>query len=300
MLFNPIAGRGKAKHAATEAAQLLAGAGWAVESGSSERAGHTEELARDLGRDVDVVVSVGGDGSLREAAAGVLAIEEERRPALGFVPLGNANVMAREFGLSFEVPEAVKTIVGGREQRVDVMYANGNLGLAMLGVGYDATVTRAVQAARTHWLTRGWYRLNADSLYLLIGVLALFEWRLPRFTTTVDGRACAARGCSAVIANVACYAKGWTLTPGAVATDGSLDAHIRKRSLAPFTALTLAAAARKRRVPGWIADYERGRSFVLESDRALGWQLDGDPMGKTKRIEVEVAPGAIVLLVPGS
>ena len=240
---------------------------------------------------------VGGDGTLREVASAVL---QAGHPLdLAFVPLGNANVVARALSISLEVREAVSCAVSGTVRRVDVLRAAGHVALAMVGVGYDAQVTRRLAKARASGWTRRWYGWNGDSLYGVIGGASLFEWRPVRFRIVVDGQPAPGRYAAAVLSNLETYAKGWAMTPGADPADGVLDWMGRKRVIAPFGALSLAYAALKKRGPRFLADYGQAAGVVLEGEGPMHWQADGDYIGTATRLEVEVIPQAIGVIVPG-
>ncbi|MEZ6017904.1 MAG: diacylglycerol kinase family protein [Planctomycetota bacterium] len=296
LVYNPVAGRGRAALLAREARERLEAGGWRVREGRSEHAGHVRELAATLGREVPIVVVVGGDGTLRKAAEGALTLAA--RPTLGFLPLGNANVMARELRIPLRTADAVEVLLAREERALDVLEANGRVVLAMVGVGYDARVVRMVGAARQRpWLGK-WYRVHADSLYAATGAAALFEWDPPRFEVRADGNRLAGRYCAAVLSNVETYGKGWAVTPGADPTDGLIDFQARKRCVAPCGALALAASSMRARVPNWLADYGRASQLELQSDRPLVWQADGDLMEAAQRLVVRVRPQAIRVLAP--
>jgi len=296
LVYNPFAGRGRAGLVANEARRRLESAGWRVREGRSEHPGHVRELAAALGRDVGAIVVIGGDGTLREAAEGVLTLAA--RPALGFIPLGNANVMARELGIPLHLPGAVDVLLAREERELDVLEVNGHTCLAMVGVGYDARVVGLVGAARTRPVLRRWYRLHADSLYVATGTAALFEWNPPRFEVRADGNRLAGSYCSAVLSNVETYGKGWAVTPGADPCDGLIDFQARKRSLAPFGVMALVASSLRTQVPAWLADYGRARRLELTSERPIRWQVDGDPMERATRLVVRTRPLAIRVLAP--
>jgi len=296
LVYNPVAGRGRAGLLAVETRRRLEVGGWRVREGRSEHSGHVRELAAALGRDVGVVVVIGGDGTLREAAEGIMTLAA--RPALGFVPLGNANVVARELGIPFRTVDAINVLLAREERELDVLDVNGHSSLAMIGVGYDARVVGWVGGARKgRWLGK-WYRWHADSLYVATGAAALFEWDPPRFDVRADGNRLVGRYCAAVLSNVETYGKGWAVTPGADPCDGLVDFQARKHSLAPFAALALVASTLRSRVPSWLADYGRARRLDLVADRPMAWQIDGDPMEPAEKLAVRVRPGAIRILAP--
>ena len=261
----------------------------------TEGPGHATELARSFSHEVRRVVVVGGDGTLREAAEGLQAAG---RPVdLGFVPMGNANVIARELGIPLDPPRAVDLASAGKARAFDAIRANGRFVLAMVGVGYDAIVTSWMDRARSRRGSRGWYRRHADSLYVTLGASALLAPH-PRFALEIDGEPQLLPCRNLVICNVRTYAKGWAITPGADPRDGLLDYQARRRTSFPFGLWALAGARLRREVPGFVASYGRARSFRLVGAAPMPWQADGDPMGRTSELEVEVLPGALSLLGP--
>lgn len=108
MLFNPIAGRGRAVQVASSVVARLKALGHGAEERRSERAGHIRVLAAEVAGEVDRVLVLGGDGSLREAAAGLLELDPSARPELGVLPFGTGNVVARELGLPLDPEVAIE------------------------------------------------------------------------------------------------------------------------------------------------------------------------------------------------
>jgi diacylglycerol kinase family enzyme len=296
ILVNPRAGAGDGAGAAAAALAdaHLSRAGWRTSRLDPSGRGRATDLAARHGGSCELFVVVGGDGTLREVAEGMLA--GGHVTPLGCVALGNANVVARELGIPLAPERAVPLLTQGAPRRLDVGFAGGRVVLAMIGVGYDGRVTRCVDRARSSALGGRWYRAHADSLYLLAGLASLVELRPPRFALTVDGVTRDARYCSAVFANMECYAKGWAMAPGARPDDGLLDYAARRTAGPHAAAWALCGAARKRRVGS--TDYGRARRIVLEAERPVPWQADGDPMGETRRLEVDVRPGALAIVAP--
>lgn len=297
VLYNPTAGRGRGRLAAELAGTALSEAGWRVRPLQTRGHGDAGELVARFGAKAQRAVVVGGDGTLREVASSVL--QAGHSLDLAFVPLGNANVVARALSIPLETRAAVTCAVSGVVRRVDVLQAAGHVALAMVGVGYDAQVTRRLAKARTGGWTRRWYAWNGDSLYGVIGGASLFEWNPARFRMVADDVPAPGRYAAAVISNLETYAKGWAMTPGADPADGVLDWMGRKRVTAPFGALSLACAALKKRGPRFLADYGQATRLVLEGEGPMHWQADGDYLGAASRLEIEVAPGAIGVVVPG-
>ena len=96
VVFNPISGRGRSAAAAEAAAAVFSKAGLSVDIRPTAAAGDACRFAAELGPDVDAVACVGGDGTLNEIVRGLV-----RSVPIGLVPVGTANVVARELGIPF-------------------------------------------------------------------------------------------------------------------------------------------------------------------------------------------------------
>ena len=294
VLFNPTSGRGTGESAARSAGEALADAGWETELLPTAGPGDATRIG--LEADAERLVIVGGDGTLREAAEGVL--QAGRQLELGFVPRGNANVVARDLRIPLGVEGSVRTLVEGQPRPLDIVRANGRFVLAMVGLGYDARVVHRIHAARSRPRLRHWYRLHADSLYGVLGATSLMGRYRSTFRVEVDGESLGGGFRHGVVCNVETYAKGWAMTPGADVGDGLLDWSLRRGSGPLLGSAVMAAAALRRRGPAWLTRRGQGRRVVLEAEgEALEWQADGDPQEPVARLELEVQPSALRLVV---
>lgn len=111
MIINPAAGRGGYKKELPEALKLLSDGGYAPSVFFTERRGHATELAAEYGADFEKLIVLGGDGTLAEAIAGLMTLQ--RRPQIGYIPIGTANDIARTIGLT------KNDILGGARRFLD-------------------------------------------------------------------------------------------------------------------------------------------------------------------------------------
>ena len=131
-ILNPKAAGGRAAKAWPGIAASLQQRFGGVEERFTSRPGHATELARSaIEAGGDLVVAVGGDGTINEVANGFLRDGKPVRPAatLGIIPIGTGGDFRRTLQLPSEIDEAVEVIAAGRTLTIDV-------GLARLN-GYD-------------------------------------------------------------------------------------------------------------------------------------------------------------------
>lgn len=153
IIYNPIAGRRK-KRRLYETVGILQEAGHSVAVLTTEQKGDAERFASTIDRvRCDVVVAAGGDGTINEVVNGLTA----DAPPLALVPLGTANIFAREIAAPF-TPRAISAVIADAAPRtVHFGVANGRRFLQMAGVGFDATVVASLDPSLKRQFGRGAY-----------------------------------------------------------------------------------------------------------------------------------------------
>ena len=124
MIINPAAGRGGYKKNLPEALKMLSDAGYAVSVFFTERRGHATELAAEYGAGFEKLLVLGGDGTLAEAIAGLMSLD--RRPQVGYIPIGTANDIARTVGLTKnDIAEGTRRFLKGEPRDFDTGRRDG-------------------------------------------------------------------------------------------------------------------------------------------------------------------------------
>jgi diacylglycerol kinase family enzyme len=182
LIRNPIAGRRRRGLVDAVVRQVQA-EGWTVDLVDTEAVGDARRLAEtcDVAR-YGVIAVAGGDGTINEVVNG-LAQRGEGAPALAIVPLGTANVLAYELGLSFEAAAIARTMVAGRALSVRPGEAcNGGAPRCfslMAGAGFDAKVVAGVSAALKRRFGRG--------AYVWRSMIETRRYRPVRYAVEIDG-----------------------------------------------------------------------------------------------------------------
>jgi diacylglycerol kinase (ATP) len=164
IIGNPKAGRSRGKDHLKRCAEILRSGGLHVEVWPTERPQHATQLAALAG--ARLVVAAGGDGTVNEVANGL-----ETDATLGILPLGTANVLARELGLPLNAEAACKRIIAGKERRIDIGIATDRKGrerrfTCMAGMGFDAHVVNEVTPRLKRYLKILAFPLAAFKVYL--------------------------------------------------------------------------------------------------------------------------------------
>lgn len=264
-----------------------------VDAVDTEAPGHATELCRRAAREgYDVVVAFGGDGTVNEAANGLVGTDTP----LCCLPGGRANVWCRMLGMPADVVDATEHLLGlaedWRPRPVDLARVNDRHFLFSSGVGLDASVVERVDAHPQRKARYGeWY-------YALTSIRTFnrrYLRRPPRLELAVGSERVA--GVTAIVQNGDPYTyfgdRPVRLAQGAALDSGDLAAIVLTRA-SPLEIPTIMWRAFAR---GGVAGHRRVRSFSGATDasvrstdgRPLPLQVDGDYIG-----EVGVAVYAVV------
>jgi diacylglycerol kinase family enzyme len=275
--------------------------------------GHARELSAQAATEgIDLVVAVGGDGTVNEVVNGILEKgPDPARPMLAVVPGGSTNVFSRALGRSRDPVEATAEILeslrAGRTQLVSLGTASasgtdGDAGwttprwfVFAAGLGFDAEVIARVEAARA----RG--RRSTGALYVREATTAFLrgrERRNPAMTLEVPAHPPLENLFLCLVSNVSpwTYLGARPVNPSPEASfDTGLDVFAMGRvgatRMLRTLRHTLAAdpAPRGRRVHRWH-DLEE---LTVTAARPLGWQVDGDHLGTATGLRLRHVPAAL-------
>ncbi len=146
LVFNPHSDRGRSWDKAAAIQPIIERWGdgnWS----STEYPTHATELAEQAAKDgYDIVVAVGGDGTVHEVINGLMRVPKERRPLLGIVPIGSGNDFGSSIGIQDDTEAAMERVFVGEPLTLDLGEIRDGSGRTeywdnTLGIGFDATVT---------------------------------------------------------------------------------------------------------------------------------------------------------------
>ena len=308
VVSNPVAGWSRVQRQLPEAVAVLRAAGWRVDWELTQGAASMRTLAgQAAAAGYDVFVACGGDGSINEAANGLLAGERAGRagPALAILPAGTANVLARTLGMPVPLPgpaleptlpAAARLLVEAHVHYIDVgLVRRGGQTRAFLcwaGIGLDAAVAADVMAQPT--LKR---RLGPLSFAgKLVARLPSLRYA-PRYTLHVDGETWQGRGVVAVVSNIPRYAVVLDMAPKAALDDGLLDVAFF-HNLKLWNAGAMLTRLLLRRHPSDPnVRYAQARTVEVVTARPEPVHVDAEPFGHTP-VTIQVLPAALPLLLP--
>jgi diacylglycerol kinase (ATP) len=284
-LFNPASGAQRRQPLDLRAmAKRVFPLGTDIHIRQTEYAGHATELAREAaGQGAQVVVAVGGDGTVNEVAAGLLGTQA----ALGIVARGSGNGLARHLHVPLDPAAALRHLLKGARTTIDAGRINGKPFFCTAGVGFDGHISREFAKSTERGLATyakllfsefSKYRPTSGVLtYDEAAGLAPFELH-QLFVLT--------------FANAAQYGNNAYIAPMADIRDGVLDACVLRRP-SWLGAMGIAAGMMTRTLPRFGATYFQTRQARVELQAPLPFHADGEYVGAASEFTVEVLPGAL-------
>lgn len=283
VVYNPVAGR---RHRARFAAILdrLAAAGASMDIRETLGPGDAEAIARrEAHAPYDAVAVAGGDGTVNEVVNGL----GPDAPPIAVIPLGTANVLASEIGLSTRAASVVAAILDGEPRRVRIGRVNGRRFLLMAGAGLDGEVV-ANLAPRLK-------RCLGKAAYVAQTLRELMRYRFPELKVVIDGKSY--RAATAVVAKARRYGGPHLFAPGAGLDTLDFEVVLFEKGGALSTvacglALVLGLITR---MPG--VSHRRGVSIEIRSRAAVAVQADGDRAGRLPAA-ITIDPEPVRVLYP--
>ncbi|NMO03412.1 diacylglycerol kinase [Gordonia sp. TBRC 11910] len=299
LLVNPHSRHGLGVRVAEHAQRGFANRGVAVEVLTGSDAVDAERLAVDAcnSDDIDAVVVVGGDGSIRLALDA--AVAAGGTTPIGVIPAGSGNDLARALRLPIDdVSAAVDVIVGGGVTRIDLGRVTLDGGatttfVTVAATGFDADVT--ARAVSMRWP-------KGQSRYTLAAARELIGLGPRRYRIVVDGEPKVdADVVFAAVGNTRSYGGGMLVTPDASLTDGQLDVTLAayQRRLGRITiARIFPRVFTGTHVEHSLVRQLRGARIEISAEPTALVSVDGDVVGSLPAV-FDVLPSAVGVLTAG-
>ena len=293
-LVNPAAENGAAGRRWPELAHEAASLGLQGDTRFSERPGHLTELAREAAADADLLVAVGGDGTVNEVVNGIAGLDVD----LALIPRGTGGDFVRTFGIPRKLDRAVEVALRGRTRAIDLGRGRYRSWAGEDEESYFANIASAGMsgaiAKRTNETSKA---LGGKVSYAWATVAVFSRWRSDEVRVRVDGTEQAGRMHDVIVANGRYLGGGMKMVPEAEPDDGLLDVlligDLTKRDLL----LTMPKTYRGKHLPHPKATLLRGTTVEIDAPEPLPVELDGEQPGTTP-VCFEIVPRALRLRVP--
>jgi len=252
----------------------------------TEYAGHAAELAEEAANNnFDIIVAVGGDGTINEVASKV----QQFKKILGIIPFGSGNGLARFLKIPLNPGNAVRVINSLNVIDIDTGLFNGKGFFNMAGMGFDAYISAVFAEDKSRGLTG----------YLKLGLKEVLKYKAQTYDLVIDGKQYTFKAFVISIANSSQYGNNAHISPSASVTDGLLDICIVKEFSMiklPVLAYEMLTATVHR---SKIVEIIKGREVLIKRRDEGAIHIDGEPLFMGKDLNISIVPLSLHVIIPG-
>ena len=251
----------------------------------TEYIGHASEIAEEAAnKNFDVIVAVGGDGTINEVAAKVL----QHQKVLGIIPFGSGNGLARFMKIPLKPIDAIKLLNEGIVQLIDTGRFNGKPFFNMAGMGFDAHISSVFAGNKSRGL----------SSYLKLGLKEVLSYKAQTYHIDVDGVEYIRKAVVLSIANSSQYGNNAHIAAGASLTDGLLDVCV----IPEFPIYKLPVLAYEmlnaKTDQSDLVEIIKGKQIRISRSKDDAIHIDGEPFFMGQEIVIEVLPLSLNIISP--
>lgn len=284
-VINPISGTHDKRSIIHLFGEILDRTRFSWEVAYTERAGHATEIAAQAANEkVDIVVAVGGDGTMNEIARSLIHTDT----ALAILPFGSGNGLARHLEIPMETKKALEIINTGVIEPMDYGKINDIPFFCTCGIGFDAFVSlKFAEAGKRGMLT-----------YLEKMLQESLSYKPETYELQTEDGTSKYKAFLIACGNASQYGNNAYIAPHATMDDGLLDVTI----LEPFTVLDIPSLAFQL-FNKTIDQNSRIRTFqcknlIIHRSKPGVVHYDGDPLMTGEELKIEVIKGGINVVVP--
>ena len=288
MIVNPRAGKTKPAGPLFGAAAALSEKGYLLSVRPTKGQGHARAIAAVEGAKFDVVVAVGGDGTLNEVAAGLMTLSSP--PPLGYFPQGSTNDFAASLKISGDPEEAVQAVLRAQPRQLDVGMWNER---SFVYVASFGAFTRSSYSA-----PQSVKNALGHLAYILEGVKDLDTLRPYRIRLTADGEVLDGEYLFGAVCNSTSIGGLMKLdSERVVLDDGKFEMLLIPNPKTPGDLQKLVMALLEQKYDREGLVFRHVSSIHLQTEEALPWSLDGEYAPSQPEVTVENRCRALTMLL---
>jgi len=249
--------------------------------------GHATELALSaVDQKLDYVFAVGGDGTVNEVAQGLLGSQV----AMGILPKGSGNGLARHLGLSMSFKKSLDIVPFHRVQMIDTLSVNGKLSVNVSGIGFDGHVA-------------GLFANKAKRGLIGYAKLVLKEFMSYKSfdaKITLNGNSFDSKSFIIALANSSQFGNNARVAPQASVCDELMDVcFIQKVPMSQAIGFAAKMFSGNLDSSRFVEIIKTDR-VTIDIDQSIAYHIDGEAMAATDRFIIELKPASLKMLVPQS
>lgn len=274
-IINPISGTGKQGNILTKIEKEINSSIFQSHIHYTENKNHATEIARELCRNnADVIIAVGGDGTVNEVAQALV----NSKCILGIIPTGSGNGLARHLGIPQNISKALRLLNTLNNRKIDSCTANGKFFMNVSGMGYDAHISHCFAKKKKRGM----------KTYVKLILSEWWTYKVKKYQIEIEGETVFDDNAVQVsFANGTQFGNNVIVSPTSIDNDGEIELCILK----PFyfyeiPSLLLALATHRFHLNKRMRVIKC--SQVIIKSKLAKSHLDGEPKNLGDRVELNV------------
>lgn len=248
----------------------------------TDGADHAKVISADAIGKVDMVVAVGGDGTINEVATGIVGSDT----VLGVLPYGSGNGLSRFLGVPMDPGKAISNLNNWHVVSIDAGQADGEWFFNMAGMGFDAHIAEVFANAGQ----RGFFT------YVKSAFREVMNYKAAGYNLNIDGKAYEREAFMLSIANSSQYGNNAHVSPEASVQDGLLDVCIIKQfPLWRFLEMGIRMFTKTSTGSKYI-EIIKGKHITITRNESGPMHLDGEPRMAGATVEIKVVPASLRMI----
>ncbi len=252
----------------------------------TEYAGHAVEISKQkVKEETDIIVAVGGDGTINEVAANMIG----SKSILGIIPHGSGNGLARHLSIPRITEKAIELINLTNTTKIDTATINGTAFISIAGLGFDAHVANLfANSKRRGFLT--YFKIIAENYH---------DYKPKKYTLKLDsGRTIDTEAFFISFANSNQFGFNTSIAPNAKLNDGKLDICIVKKPfLVEIPLIANLLLLRKINLSPHVEIITSSNFTVSQAENCVA-NIDGEAIKLGKELHVKVKPLSLNIIIP--
>lgn len=244
---------------------------------------HARQVAKEAISNYDLVIAVGGDGTVNEIASALVG----SNTLLGIIPCGSGNGLSRFLNIPMDIKKAIENLNTGRIETIDSAEANGQAFFNMAGMGFDAHISEIF----SHNKKRGFIT------YVKSSIVEVVNYKPQHYYIEIDGVMHAHCAFMLSLANSSQYGNDVHIAPYASVQDGLLDVCIIKPfPLYRFPEMALRMFLKNTDKSKYV-EIIKGKHIRVKRNGAGPIHLDGEPKIIDSEVIINIVPASLKVIV---
>lgn len=281
-IINPVSGVGRQKKVEKAVTEYLDIEKFDFDIAYTEYAGHATTICSENADQYDIIAIAGGDGSVNEAASGLV----QKNASLAIIPCGSGNGLARHLGIPIDLVKAIRLINNGRYYKMDACRINDNFFFNVSGIGFDAHIAHLF----ADFGKRGFVS------YLKLILREVKRYKGIEFSLKTDAAELSGNCFLMAFGNSSQWGNNGFIAPLADVSDGLIDVVILRKPSLWLSPLLAYKLLNKTLHTSKYIEYKKTTSALLQLNDPVIAHYDGEPVVFKSPLQISIEKQALSII----